>query len=224
MKRKDFIVILVTLLIITPFIFFTKPYQLFEHFTKEYGFLSAFVKFAILATFGESIALRIKEGQYNKPNFGLIPRAVVWGGLGIAIKIAFGIFAKGTPEVLSHIVDLKNISNPMLADIIRAFAISLAMNTIFAPVMMTLHKITDAHIVQHEGKLNCLTKKIKVTQILQNLNWQVHWNFVLKKTIPFFWIPAHTITFILPNELRVLFAAILGILLGLILAFATNKK
>jgi hypothetical protein len=43
---------------------------------------------------------------------------------------------------------------------------------------------------------------------------------VFKKTIPFFWIPAHTITFLLPADFRILFAAILGVALGIILAIA----
>jgi hypothetical protein len=46
------------------------------------------------------------------------------------------------------------------------------------------------------------------------------WGFVFKKTIPFFWIPAHTITFLLPPDVQVLFAALLGIALGTILAVA----
>jgi hypothetical protein len=62
-----------------------------------------------------------------------------------------------------------------------------------------------------------------VGTILAGINWQVHWHFVLKKTIPFFWIPAHTITFLLPDAWRVLFAAILGIMLGVILAMSAIK-
>ena len=48
--------------------------------------------------------------------------------------------------------------------------------------------------------------------------------FVFKKTIPFFWYPAHTITFLLPGEMRVLFAAILGVVLGVLLAIAARMK
>jgi hypothetical protein len=43
---------------------------------------------------------------------------------------------------------------------------------------------------------------------------------VFKKTIPLFWIPAHTITFLLDPDYQVLFAAFLGIMLGAILAVA----
>ena len=49
------------------------------------------------------------------------------------------------------------------------------------------------------------------------------WGFVFKKTLPFFWVPCHTITFVLPTELRVLFAAALGVVLGSILAIASPK-
>jgi hypothetical protein len=46
---------------------------------------------------------------------------------------------------------------------------------------------------------------------------------VFKKTIPFFWYPAHTVTFLLPSEQRVLFAALLGIALGVLLALSSKK-
>lgn len=70
--------------------------------------------------------------------------------------------------------------------------------------------------------MGALFKKIEVANLLKNLNWEVHWHLVLKKTIPLFWIPAHTLTFLLPSEYRVLFAALLGIVLGVILSFANR--
>lgn len=45
-----------------------------------------------------------------------------------------------------------------------------------------------------------------------------------KKTIPLFWYPAHPVTFLLPSEMCVLFAALLGIVLGVILAIVARKK
>jgi hypothetical protein len=53
-----------------------------------------------------------------------------------------------------------------------------------------------------------------------NMDWAVQWNFVLKKTIPLFWIPAQTITFLLPPEVQILFAALLGVVLGILMAVA----
>lgn len=89
---------------------------------------------------------------------------------------------------------------------------------------MTFHKITDTHILATGGTLRGLFTPIPMGYILQNLNWKVQWGFVFKKTIPLFWYPAHTITFLLPSEMRVLFAALLGVALGVILAIAARKS
>ena len=80
------------------------------------------------------------------------------------------------------------------------------MNLIFAPVMMTIHKITDIHIEKNSGKIGCLLKRINFGEIMSGMNWNVQWNFVFKKTIPLFWIPAHTITFLLPASITLLAA------------------
>ena len=111
-----------------------------------------------------------------------------------------------------------------LNKVIVAFSISVAMNMIFAPVFMTFHKITDKHILDCGGSIRTLITPIPMTHIITNLNWKTQWNFVFKKTIPFFWFPAHTITFLLPGEIRVLFAALLGVILGVLLAVAARMK
>jgi Na+-transporting NADH:ubiquinone oxidoreductase subunit NqrB len=74
------------------------------------------------------------------------------------------------------------------------------------------------------GTIGGLFRKIEFKKHFVNLDWSVQWNFVFKKTIPFFWIPAHTFTFMLPPDYRVLFAALLGIALGVILSLAALKS
>jgi len=228
MKKSDFYIILGIIIILAPFFIFGDVYNLYTSFNKEHGLIMAFIKFAILATFGETLGLRIKEGVYNREGFGLLPRAVVWGFLGITIKVTFIIFSKGTPMFLEY-VGLENASKLLTGEltaskILVAFSVSFAMNIIYAPVMMTFHKITDIHIIKNKGKLSCLLKKINFAESFKSINWDIQWHFVFKKTIPFFWIPAHTITFLMPPDFRVLFAALLGIALGLILAVASSKK
>ena len=187
----------------------------------------SFLKFAILATLGEVIGLRIKTGRYSAVGFGILPRAVVWGFLGLTIKMAFVVFASGVPVFLEKMgVEnaLKVMAKPFSATkLLVAFSISAAMNLIYAPVMMTLHRITDTHIVSNGGSLSSLLKPIQFGKIMKEMDWGMQWHFVFKKTIPFFWIPAHTITFLMPAEYRVLFAALLGIVLGILLAVAANK-
>ncbi len=188
----------------------------------------SFVKFALLATFGETLGSRIRTGKYMPQGFGLLPRALVWGLLGCTIKLSFDIFTAGTLNFLTK-MDWKEAKDVFVAPgfsggkLLIAFCISTFMNTIFGPVMMTLHKITDTHILQHGGKISAIYTPVKVGEIISTMNWKVQWNFVFKRTIPLFWIPAHTITFILPEEYRILFAALLGIALGIILAIAASK-
>jgi hypothetical protein len=239
MKKNDFLFVIIALLILLPFI----PLPIMAGLQKgfvynpQYWLITSFIKFALLATMGEVIGLRIKTGVFNQKGFGILPRAIVWGLLGITIKLAFDIFAAGIPAFLEKSCSISGISDAMKAkDIsdaisqglggtrfLAALCISTAMNVIYAPVMMTFHKITDTHIVDNGGTVGGLFKSINMGGILGRINWNVQWNFVFKKTIPFFWIPAHTITFMLPAEYRVAFAALLGIALGVILSFAAIK-
>src|SRR5574344_1340188 len=231
MKQKDFILIASCALVVALFIFLRPLNEWFLSWSgaKDWRyFLLAFFKFGILATLGECIGLRISKGVYNQKGFGLTPRFIVWGVLGVMISIAMGLFAGGVFGFLSYFgLSLTPLSLKAQCFGIRllyAFCVAFFMNTFFAPVFMTLHKITDTHILQTGGTLKGFFTPIPFGNIIQNLNWKVQWNFVFCKTIPFFWYPAHTITFMLPKEFQVLFAAFLGVALGVILSFANLKK
>jgi len=228
MKKKDVIFIVCFILFFLPFFVLETVLENYKQFNLEHGMIMSFIKFAILATLGESIGLRIRNGVYNKKGFGLVPRAIVWGFLGLTIKMAFVIFATGTPNFLAYLgfhEAIEAMRGPFSAlKLLVAFSISATMNLIYAPVMMTLHKITDTHIINHGGTVSGLFSKIRFGEIMVNMDWSVQWNFVFKKTIPFFWIPAHTITFLLPPQYQVLFAAALGIVLGILLAVASLKS
>lgn len=230
MRRHDLLLVLIFLCLFLPFFFSGDLYQLFVFQSKTHPFILAFFKFAILATLGETIGYRIKSGKYPDLKFGFLPRAVVWGFLGVTIAMAFKIFGAGTPFLLTTL-GLTDAPASMAGDfssmkLLTAFSISVAMNLIYAPMMMTTHKITDIHIESNGGKLLSLVKPIQFSNILSNINWKVQWNFVFKKTIPLFWIPAHTLTFLLATHFQVLFAAVLSVFLGIILAAAAvmNKK
>ena len=205
----------------------------FNWATANHPYIMAFFKFAILATLGEMLALRIREGVYNKKGFGVLPRMMVWGFLGMCIAMAMVIFKSGVPVFLGTVADAVSGNAghaAVYAGVFKAaeltwgklgiaFAVSVLMNSIFAPVMMTFHKCTDIHITDNGGTVRGLLRPMKMREIVsKKVNWDMQWNFVIKKTIPLFWFPAHTITFILPANLQVLFAALLGVALGLILA------
>lgn len=226
MKKQDFIFIGIAILFFLPFFVFGDVFEFYKSFNHEHGMIMAFIKFAILATVGEVVGLRIKTGKFNHKGFGILPRIFVWGFIGLTIKLAFIIFVSGVPQFLAY-MGMTSASTIMkgglsLGKVEVAFCISATLNIIYAPVMMTFHKVTDTHIVNSGGALSSIIKPIPFSKILKGIDWNVQWNFVLKKTIPFFWIPAHTITFLLPADYQVLFAALLGIALGVILAIAAQ--
>lgn len=202
MKKQDFLFIFVLVIIFLPFFVSESIYNWYKSFNAAHGMVMSFVKFGILATLGEM--------------------------LGMGINAAMIIFSKGVPQFMEYMgmANAAAIINGefCLDKLWIAFAISVAMNTIFAPVFMTFHKITDTHILDCGGSPRSLLTPIPMTRIITHLNWDAQWNFVFKKTIPFFWYPAHTITFLLPGEMRVLFAAILGVVLGVLLAIAARMK
>ncbi len=229
MKRTDLYFAVAILAIFLPFVFCTPLCEWYKSFNAEHGMVMSFLKFGILATLGEMLGFRISSGRYMTPTFGVLPRMVVWGLLGMGINMAMIIFSKGTPMFLQY-MGMNNAVESFVADGLSmdkfwvALSVSVAMNTIFAPVFMTLHKITDAHIAACGGSLKALVTPIPMAQRFSEINWQAQWGFVFKKTIPFFWYPAHTVTFLLPAEQRVLFAALLGVALGVLLAVSIKKS
>ncbi|MCF8303020.1 MAG: Mpv17/PMP22 family protein [Bacteroidales bacterium] len=236
MKKADIIFFTGFILLFLPFFASSGVYAFYHHLNADHPYLMSFIKFAILATIGEMIAHRIKTGLYYAKGFGFIPRALIWGIMGIMIKMAFVIFAAGAPVMLAtmgveyptavpaEILDQSIAESRSWLHFLSAFAVSTTLNLFFAPVFMTFHKITDTHILTGKGKLNKFFTIIPFGDIMANLNWSVMWNFVFKKTIILFWIPAQTITFMLPPEHRILFAALLSIVLGVFLAVASLKS
>ncbi len=225
MKKADWILILCVAVVAALFaIPQTHCAEGFNWATAHHPYIMAFFKFAILATLGEMLALRIREGVYNKKGFGVLPRMMVWGFLGMCIAMAMVIFKVGVPAFLGSLgwhdaATLFGAAEFSWGKLGVAFAVSVLMNSIFAPVMMTFHKCTDIHITDNGGTVRGLLRPMKMRDIFAHkVNWDMQWNFVIKKTIPLFWFPAHTITFILPANLQMLFAALLGVALGLILA------
>ena len=226
--RKDLPFILGMILLFLPFFIFGGLFQAYYRFNLEHGLLMSFIKFFILATLGELIGLRIKTGRYYYKGFGLFPRALVWGFLGITIYMAFAIFASGTPVLLEK-MGFEGASALLTSElgwkkVAVSFSIATVLNLFYAPVLMTFHKITDTHILENGGTFRGFLRPIAFARIFREINWDVQWNFVFKRTIPLFWIPAQTITFLLPEEYRVLFAAFLGVILGVILGVAARKS
>lgn len=220
MRRGDFLW-LAALCAVSSIMVVPATHQVFINVTKEHPYIMGFGKFAVLATMGELLAIRIAMGEWKRPA-GVTYRSIVWGLIGVLIVLMFEVFSSGVAGAIAKGL-LWSGADVSSGKIWAAFWISAIMNLAFGPAFMTLHRITDTYI-----DLICGEKvpagTVKLSDVIARIDWQGLVSFVVLKTIPFFWIPAHTITFLLPPEYRVLMAAYLSLALGAILAYGKRKK
>jgi len=189
--------------------------QAFLQLTAAHPYLMGFAKFAVLATMGELLAGRIRAGGGSRPRCRLA-RAAVWGLIGMGIVLAFAVFAAGVAGAVA--AGLLPAGRGAAARVLTAFFISLSMNLTFAPVFMAAHRLSDAYLgLWAQGRWPNLD------ELLAAVDWKDFFKIVLLLTIPAFWVPAHTLTFLLPPDFRVLTAALLSVALGAVLSLARRR-
>ncbi|MGL5348626.1 MAG: hypothetical protein ACRDA3_14855 [Peptostreptococcaceae bacterium] len=214
MKKGDFIwggVLAIWILILV----IPSSRVVFISTTEAYPYIGGFVKFAILATMGELLGIRVLYGNWKKPN-GILFRAIVWGLIGMLITLAMSVFPSG-------VLKAQEIGKLPFKDSIFAHALltSVVMNIIQSPTIFLFHKCTDTYI---DEKYRKNKGKVSLKEVSDKIDWYMYINFTVLKTIPFFWIPCHTIVFLLPSEYRVVASAFASIALGLILALSNKSK
>lgn len=183
--------------------------------TDAHPYIGGFVKFAILATMGDLLGARILKGNWVIPK-GVFYRAIIWGIIGLMVTLVFTVFMGGAAAAQAG-GKLPFKGNAFA----QAFFGSAIMNLSFGPMMMAFHKFTDTYIdVKYEKNGGAVT----LSELVDRIDWHTLVGFSWLKTCPFFWIPAHTIVFLLPGEYRVLVSAFLSIALGLMLALAKKSK
>lgn len=173
--------------------------QIYMNWVTENPLLSAAIQFAILGTLGEIISFSIREKRAALPctMLQLILKMAAWAILGIVIKYGFAGMKGFTQALLDH----QMLPSFFGAGLGWAFAVSVFTNLLFGPQMMLFHRLEDNIILGQKGFKGITTA------------W---------KTLIWFWIPAHTITFLLPADLQIGLAAIWSLVLGIILG-ATKK-
>jgi len=162
--------------------------------------LSAFIQFMILGTLGEVLGLVAAKQKIQGNLFLWLAKALVWGVLGIMVKYAFVGFSGFQAALVTH-----GFLPDFFATIpvLTAFSISVFMNAMFGPFLMGTHRFTDNLISGTKGFKG-------IEKSLFTLLW--------------FWIPAHTVTFMMPLELRIGLAALWSVALGIIMGFTKRKS
>lgn len=191
--------------------------EVFKTLSSTHPYIMGFIKFAILATAGELLAIRLAKKQWALPSY-VWARFLIWGVIGIWITYMMKIFGAGVDALMGAGL-LPTAQNALFNSFIKAFFISATMNLSFGPTFMALHKCSDTYLdIRATGK-----RKISIANVIHKVDWEKFATFTLLRTVPLFWIPAHTVTFMLPAEYQVAMAAFLSVALGIILNLKRKK-
>ncbi len=168
--------------------------DLYVSLVKSHPILTAMAQFALLGTLGEVFSKWLAAGRVFSPfgPRGTLLRMAGWAALAVCIKYAFTGFVAFVDGLAAHGL------LPQLGAAGRAFAVSLSMNLQFGPFLVIAHRLIDNAI---DGRPNWAN----LDKSLLSLLW--------------FWVPAHTVTFLLPPDFRIGLAALWSLALGLILGF-----
>jgi hypothetical protein len=192
--------------------------EVFKTLSNTHPYLMGCAKFAVLATAGELLAVRLARKEWTLPSY-IWARFIIWGLIGIWITYMMKIFGAGVGALMQSGL-LPCPENALLHSFIKAFMISATMNLSFGPTFMALHKCSDTYLdMRATGK-----RHISLANVIHKVDWEKFATFTLCKTVPLFWIPAHTVTFILPAEYQVAMAAALSVALGIILNLKRKKS
>ena len=163
---------------------------------------SAALHFAVLGTLGEIVASwmgrRRARGLPCTPA-QLALKVVAWAVLGLVIKYGFALMKGGTLALVEHGL----LPAALGRGVGYAFAVSVLTNLLFGPQMMAFHRWEDNLILGRRGFAGI----------------ERAW-----KTLVWFWIPAHTLTFSLPGDYQIGLAALWSLVLGIILGLATGPR
>ncbi len=173
----------------------------YRFWVQAHPFLSAAFQFGLLGTLGEVAAASLKARRPALPCTPpqLLAKVLAWALLGLIIKAGFVGMKGFTGALLDHHI----LPSALGSGLGRAFALSTLTNVFFGPQMMLFHRLEDNLILRRRGFDG-------MAPALRTLVW--------------FWIPAHTLTFSLPAEFQVGLAAIWSLALGLILGLAATRR
>lgn len=209
--------LLFSLLFLAAFVVLSVLVAPFSDFAARHPYLFGFFKFAFLATAGELISVRMATGSWRCPPY-VLARWVIWGVIGIWITYMMKIFSAGVASLMLAGF-LPSVSVLWLNALLRAFFISATMNLCFGPTFMAVHKCSDTYLALRAEK----GKGVGLGEVIGAVDFRRFVSFTLFKTIPLFWIPAHTVTFLLPAKFQVMLAALLSVALGVILNLKKKK-
>jgi len=165
---------------------------------KAYPIYSAMVQFAVLGTLGDIISKWMQQGKIFLPYKWtiIILKMLEWAVIAVTIKYAFVGFQGFVDSLMAHHLV------PELGKFGRAFTLSAAMNLQYGLFLVIFHRFLDNLIARQKNWKN-------IDKGMFSLIW--------------FWIPAHTVTFMLDKPYQIGLAAVWSVVLGVILGFYNRE-
>ncbi len=166
---------------------------------KANPLLSAVIQFSVLGTLGEVISnvMRTRRLEWPFSVLTTLLKGLAWAILGILIKYGFA----GCKGACRALLDQGMLPDGLATGLGWAITVSVVTNLFFGPQMMAFHRVED-NIIEGKWDFSGIQKA-----------WA---------TLIWFWIPAHTLTFMLPTHFQIGLAAVWGLVLGIIMGI-TNK-
>lgn len=166
---------------------------------KEYPIYSAMIQFAVLGTLGDIFSKWMQKGAVFSPYkwHVVLLKMLEWAIIAITIKYAFVGFQGFVDGLVSH-----NLV-PELGKFGRAFTVSVTMNLQYGLFLVIFHRFLDNVIAGEKNWKN-------IDKGMLSLVW--------------FWIPAHTVTFMLDKPYQIGLAAVWSIVLGFILGYYNRES
>lgn len=185
---------------------------LFEQTTRAHPYAMGVLKIGLLGMMGELLGKRIRLGRWQLRGIRLWQRTLVWGFLGVVFAAVFPLFSYGVEGLLKA-----GLLPGLGVALATAFWKSFFTNLLFGFQMMVFHRITDTLVERGQ-----LFGRWPLVEVFVAIDWKGMFRVVGFSCL-WFWVPAHTVTFMLPPEYRILSAALLAIALGFIMGLVNRK-
>lgn len=163
--------------------------------------LSAAVQFGLLGTLGEAISLMIRRQKLSALGniWQVAGRVLAWALLGVVIKYGF----VGMKAFVDGLIAQRLLPGTPHGSVLWALMVSVLTNLLFGPQMMFFHRLEE-NLIMWRWDASGLKKA-----------WM---------TLLWFWIPAHTVTFSLPENYQIGLAALWSVALGIIMGLSASRK
>lgn len=202
-------------------------FEAYADWVRTSPFASAALQFAVLGTLGELVPWWLRSRRILPcTQAQLLGKVAGWALMGLLVKFGFLMMKGGAAAVLDHglvppavMAWLGGGGAPPESYVAWAahgpagaafgsrlgwaLLVSVLTNCFFGPQLMFFHRLCDNVILRQRHWVG-----------LEKAWWTLIW----------FWIPAHTVTFLLPADLQIGLAALWGVVLGLIMGTTTHHK